>query len=176
MARPCTICASSKSAAIDRDLVADVPKTQIAAKYGLGVDALRRHFDNHVSEEQRREIALKLRTEKAQEVATALNEGDVEIQSSLKRVIAEIDGLLQRSKAEGNDPMALMSLREMRNALMDLAKLTGTLQNELTGNVNLNESPQFLTLRQMILAVLDRHPDAKADFLGEMKKLQIANG
>lgn len=175
MGAPCTCCAHPHVAKINRDLVAGVPKTQVAAKFGLKPDAIRRHWDNHVDEEQRREIALQIRTDRAQKVANTLNAGDVEIDSSLKRVIAEIDGLLQRAKADNNDPLALMSLREMRNALMDLAKLTGSLQQELTVNVNLNESLQFLTLRQMILSVLDRNPDAKADFLQEMQKLQIAH-
>ncbi|QIQ87961.1 hypothetical protein [Erythrobacter sp.] len=176
MARPCTACAHPRIASLNRDLVAGVTNAEVARRYGLKPDAIRRHADNHLDEEQRREITLALRTERAQAVADALNEGDVEIHRSLKRVVTEIDSLLQRAKADGNDPLALMSLREMRNALMDLAKLTGTLQNELTVNVNLNESPQFIVLRQMILRVLDRHPDAKADFLGEMQRLQIGHG
>jgi hypothetical protein len=69
-----------------------------------------------------------------------------------------------------------MSLKEMRATLVSLAQLHGSLRQELTVTVNLNESPQFLTLREMILRVLDRHPGAKADFLGEMKRLAITHG
>ena len=94
----------------------------------------------------------------------------------LRRIVREIDALLQRAKQNGDDPMALMSLREMRTTLMDLAKLHGTLRQELTVQVNLNDSPQFLTLRDLILRVLERHPDAKADFLSEMRRLQVGYG
>lgn len=176
MGAPCRPCGHPRTAEINRDLVAGHTRAAVGRKYGLTTDSLRRHEDAHLTEEMRREIALELRKERAVAVADELNEGDIEIDSGLKHILKEIDALLRRAKADGNDPLALMSLKEMRSTLMDLAKLTGSLQKELTINVNLNESPQFLTLREMILRVLERHPDAKADFLGEMRRLQITHG
>ena len=111
-----------------------------------------------------------------QSVADALNSERIEVDTGLRRIVREIDALLQRAKSNGDDPMALMSLREMRATLMDLAKLHGSLKQELTVQVNLNESPQFLTLREMILRVLERHPDARSDFLTEMRRLQVGYG
>lgn len=176
MGAPCRPCGHPRTAEINRDLVAGNTRAAISRKYGLTTDSLRRHEEAHLTEEMRREIALELRKERAVAVADELNEGDIEIDASMKRILREIDALLNRAKADNNDPLALMSLKEMRATLMDLAKLTGSLQRELTVTVNLNESPQFITLRQMILQVLERHPDAKADFLGKMRRLQIVNG
>jgi len=176
MGAPCRPCNHPRLAEIDRDLVAGKARAAISRKYGLTADSLRRHEQAHITEEMRREIALELRKDRAVAVADELNEGDVEIDASMKRILREIDALLKRAVADNNDPLALLSLKEMRATLMDLAKLTGSLQRELTVTVNLNESPQFITLRQMILRVLERHPEAKADFLGEMRRLQIGHG
>lgn len=169
-------CRHPRVADLNRDLVRGMKLAQVARKYGLHSDAICRHSKDHLTEEQRREIAVELKRDRAQAVADELNGERVEVDGGLRRIVHEIDALLRRAKEDGNDPLALMSLREMRQTLMDLAKLHGSLKNELTVSISLNDSPQFLKLREMILRVLERHPDAKADFLGEMTRLQIAHG
>ena len=67
----------------------------------------------------------------------------------------------------------LGTLKEVRQALMSLAELQGKLNRKVEISLNLSESPQFIQLRQIILSVLDRHPEAKADFLQEMRVLQV---
>ena len=54
-----------------------------------------------------------------------------------------------------------------------MAELHGKLNKKMDIHLNLSESPQFIKLRQIILTVLDRHPEAKADFLDEMRVLQV---
>ena len=56
---------------------------------------------------------------------------------------------------------------------MALADLHGQLNKKMDIHLNLNESPQFIQLRQIILHVLDKHPAAKANFLDEMKVLKV---
>lgn len=169
-------CRHPRVADLNRDLVLGMSRNAVARKYGLDPDAVHRHGKNHVTEEQRREIAVEIKRERAQNVADELNAERIEVDSGLQKIVREIDALLRRAKAAGDDPLALMSLKEMRQTLLALAQLHGSLRQELTVNVNMNESPQFLTLRELILRVLERHPDAKADFLGEMKRLAIGHG
>lgn len=172
----CLPCSHPKRDGLDRDLVRGMSARSVARNYGLHEDSVLRHAKNHLTEDQRREIAVEIKRERAQAVADELNGDRVEVDGGLQRIVHEIDALLRRAKADGNDPLALMSLKEMRQTLMSLAQLHGSLRQELTVNVNLNESPQFLTLRELILRVLERHPAAKADFLGEMKRLAISHG
>lgn len=146
----------------------------ISAKYDLHQDALVRWRDK-LDEETKREIHLAARVARAEAVATELNEEAVEVDTGLKRIVREIDLILQRAKDNEDDLLALGSLKEMRQALMDLARLQGQLNQNLTVSVNLMESPQFLTLREIILRVLERHPSAKADFLAEMQRLRIGH-
>lgn len=175
--RRCTVCHHPMRADIDRHIVCrSMTYPAMAAKYDLHQDALRRHRGAHISEEARRTILLDAKVAKQEAAAAALTDERVDIDIGLRRIVSEIDRILQRAKASDDDMLALGSLKEMRTTLLALAKLHGQLSQELTVNVNLNESPQFLTLREMILRVLDRHPEAKADFLGEMQRLQIAHG
>ena len=90
----------------------------------------------------------------------------------------EIETILERAKGNEDDLLALGSLKEMRTTLLALAKIHGQLNQELTvRHINISEDPRFNTLRTIILDVLERHPVAKADFLGRIQsQLQIDHG
>jgi hypothetical protein len=49
----------------------------------------------------------------------------------------------------------------------------GSLRSELTVNVNLNDSPQWLQLRDVLLDVFERHPQAKQDFIERARFLRL---
>lgn len=91
----------------------------------------------------------------------------------LKWVLHELKMLLSDAKGDQDRLMQLGALKEVRQALMSLADLQGKLNKKIDISLNLNESPQFIRLRQIILHVLDKHPAAKQDFLAEMRALQV---
>lgn len=91
----------------------------------------------------------------------------------LKWVLRELKSLLEGAKDDEDRTMQLGTLKEVRQSLMSLADLHGKLNKKMDIHLNLNESPQFIQLRKIILTVLDRHPEAKTDFLDEMKALQV---
>lgn len=172
--RPCTVCTHPHVKKIDEALVLrSMTQQQTADKYGLHYDAIRRHFANHVREEKRRQILLDAKRDRDQQVADELNEEQVEIKSGLKRIVTEIDRILKRAKERGDDPLALVSLREMRQTLLDLAKVYGTLKNELTINVNLADMPQWQQLREILVDVFREHPDAERAFIERTRHLRL---
>ena len=67
----CQCCAHPRSAELDRDVVRGLAVRAVARNYGLKSDAVHRHVRNHLTEERRREIAVYLKRERAQAVATA---------------------------------------------------------------------------------------------------------
>jgi hypothetical protein len=170
----CTVCAHSSAARINRYLVTrEMSQRAMADKFDLGTDALNRHFRAHVSEEDKRRILLDVKREADQAVADELNSETVEIKGGLARIVRELEAILNRAKARGDDPLALVSLRELRSTLLDLAKVYGSLKSELTVNVNLNDSPQWLALREVLFDVLSRHPQAKQDFIERARFLRL---
>ncbi|MBF9030632.1 hypothetical protein HKCCE3408_09510 [Rhodobacterales bacterium HKCCE3408] len=107
------------------------------------------------------------------EHAQIVDEFGEDTDKDLKWVLRELKDLLRAAKDDEDRAMQLGSLKELRQALMSLADLHGKLNKRMDIHLNLNESPQFIQLRQIILNVLERQPDAKADFLEEMKVLKV---
>jgi hypothetical protein len=172
--RRCSVCAHSSLARIDRYLVTkEMSHRAMADKFDLGTDALHRHLRSHVAEDRKRQILLDVKREADQAVADELNGEAVEIKSGLARIVRELEAILNRAKARGDDPLALVSLKELRGTLLDLAKVYGSLKSELTVTVNLAESPQWVQLRDILMDVLSRHPQAKQDFIERARFLRL---
>ena len=151
---------------------------ECAEKYGLSKDACNRHNRKHVDEAQRRKvIAQDVRDQEVteqQQVAGVLNDERVEVQSGLKRCIKEIERILERAKDDDNAALQLSALKEMRQALIDLAKIYGTLKQSLTINVALTDSPEWLELRAILVDVFNAHPEAERAFVEKARRLNVA--
>lgn len=132
-----------------------------------------------VSEEERLEIVARAAHDSkiaaAMQNAELVNELGVDTDKDLKFVLRELKALLDAAKGDDDRILQLGTLKELRQALMSLSELQGKLSRKIDVHLNLNESPQFLQLRAIILTVLDRHPEAKADFLNEMQALQVTS-
>lgn len=105
--------------------------------------------------------------------AAIVNEFGDDTDKDLKWVLRELKALLEGAKGDEDKVLQLGTLKELRQSLMALADLHGKLNKKMEIHLNLAESPQFIRLRKIILTVLDRHPDAKADFLDEMRVLKV---
>lgn len=130
-----------------------------------------------VTEEERLEIIAKAMGEakmaSIQENAQIVDEFGEDTDKDLKWVLRELKDLLQSAKGDDDRAMQLGSLKEIRQSLMSLADLHGKLNKRMEVHLNLNESPQFIELRKIILRVFEHHPEAKQDFLAEMRSLNV---
>jgi hypothetical protein len=113
------------------------------------------------------------RVQGAMKNAAIANEFGDDVDQDLKWVLTELKALFQDAKGDKDKLLQLGTLKEVRSSLMALAEIHGKLNKKIDIHLNLNESPQFIKLRQIILTVLDRHPEAKADFLDEMRVLKV---
>ena len=147
--------------------------TDIARRCGIDPTTLQRFRDNYITEDVRRVVMVQDKLAAKKLDAEILNEDRVEIDGDLRWVIDKLKALLKDAEGDEDRILQLGSLREIRQSLLALAELQGKLNRELTVHLNLNESPQFLQLRTIILRVLDCHPEAKADFLDEMRVLKV---
>lgn len=113
------------------------------------------------------------RVQTAMKNAAVADQFGDDVDTDLKWVLGELKALFQSAKGDEDKLLQLGTLKEVRQSLMALAELHGKLNKRIDIHLNLNESPQFIKLRQIILTVLDRHPEAKADFLDEMRVLKV---
>lgn len=149
---------------------------QVSKELGIADTSVSRYMAT-VTEEERLEIVAKAahdaKVQNALRNAEIVNELGDDTEKDLKWVLHELKTLLADARGDEDRMIQLGTLKELRQALMALADLQGKLNRKIDIRLNLNESPQFVELRRIILTVLDRHPDAKADFLTEMQRLQV---
>jgi hypothetical protein len=146
MPRKCSICEHEKVEEINKALLEGVSLRDLAGRYSVSKTALHRHKE-HIP-------ANLTKAKEAQEVTKA--------DSLLDQVIELRDkalSILAKAEQAGDLRTALQGVREAKGCLELLARLQGELQEQATVNILIN--PQWLSLRTVILEVLDRYPEAR---------------
>lgn len=172
----CTVCKHPKLAVIEKALVIRAqPIRVIAESYGLSLYAVERHYHNHVSAEQRRQVYADARAEQAmlnQTTADQIVKADrMDVMGSLAKLSRRCEAILDRAEKEGEDGLALSAIRELRHQITLAAKILGDLDATKETTVIVADHPAWLAIRDVIFRVLDRHPDAKRDFVETVKGL-----
>lgn len=145
MPRACTICTHPQRAEIDAALLAEEPLRIIAQRTGTSATALHRHKE-HLPR-------FLVKAAEAAEVAQADSLLE-QVRSLQTRALS----ILDRADEAGDLRTALGAIREARSTLELLAKLSGELQQE--GTVTLNLSPEWLSVRAVVIQALQPYPDA----------------
>lgn len=145
MPRVCTICTHEKRGEIDAALLADEPYRHIAARFGTSTSALQRHRE-HLPK-------FLVKASEAQDAAQADTLLE-QVRSLQSRALS----ILDRADEAGDLRTALSAIREARSNLELLAKLLGELQQE--GTINVYSTPEWLTLRAVVIQALRPYPDA----------------
>jgi len=145
----CTACHHAQRVELDQQLVQGTPDTQVAARFGLGKDAVRRHRINHLSASLK---ALRGRG------PGATGERAMD---RLEGLYAAAMAVLESGMTEGKATMTLAAVKELRALVELLAKLTGELDERPTVQVlNVATSPEWLEVRGRMLGALRPYPEA----------------
>lgn len=144
--RTCSICPRTDRERIDAALVTGSPLRAIAGQTGTSKSALERHRP-HVTER----MAL---ARDAHEVAAA---------DTLLAKVGELESrarhLLEKSERQGQLGTSVAALRELRQVVELLARVTGELESGVT--INLVQSPEWATFARRMLHVLEPYPEAR---------------
>lgn len=141
--------------------------------YGISVDALHAHREKHMSDEYRKRVyAAFVKERDAKETASAsrvVERDRVDTVATLQRLSAECEKWLGRVDTPGE---AVRVIAELRKQVELMAKVIGDVQP--AKSVILADHPEWLRVRDVIFRVLDRHPNARADFVSELGDLAHA--
>lgn len=170
----CQCCAHPRSGELDRDIVRGTSVRAVARKYGIKDDAVHRHVKNHLTEEQRREIAVDLKRERAQEVATELNDERLDIANTYEALARRVERLITKAEEADNDTLALASMEGLRKVLHDIATMQGKLAQQLTVQVSLMESREWIELRAILEPIFREHPAAGQMFLEQARRRRLS--
>lgn len=162
MPRKCSICEHPQAEEINTALLNGVSLRNIAERYSVSKTALHRHKESHLP-------ADLVKAQEAQEVAKA---------DSLLDQVAELRdkalAILAKAEQAGDLRTALQGVREAKGCLELLAKLQGELAQE--GTVNITISPQWLSLRTVILQALEPYPEARLKLAAALREVEANVG
>jgi transposase-like protein len=162
VAASCSVCALPERQAVDEALVSGTPYRDIARQHEvsrLTISALSRHRKAHLSP-----ALVAVQAEKVR--AGALSSAE-----RVEGLYARAERVLEAAEEGGQGGLALASIRELRGIVELLCRLSGELDERPQVQVlNVQTSPEWLTLRSTLLSVLDRHPAARADVLAALSQ------
>ncbi|TCP59765.1 hypothetical protein EV663_11661 [Rhodovulum bhavnagarense] len=147
----------------------------IGEELGIAGNSVKRWWLQAVPEDKKLVIAAKMKKEEVQEAADIIASDGDDIDMDLRWLLRRLRKVIEEADESGEPDriLELAQMREMRQTLMDLAKVRGMFSSKIDVTVDLGTSPQFIMLRKIILRVLEQFPDAKAAFLDEMQALKV---
>lgn len=164
MARACTICAHDNRDEIDAAHVRGDSLATVAAAFGVGKDAVRRHCKRHLSP------ALAAMHEEREKQDRATEEEEMrDIIASLKRVLAA-------AEQEGKPTNVIASAANLGQQIERLAKLTGRWRDQQpTVVVNLLNAPEIQAALAVVFAELASYPEIRERIAAKLQpeRLQI---
>ena len=159
---------------IEVQRVAGASFRTLAGTFGISKDVICRHFAHHVSEKRKAELMAGPKA-----VEDLVDAAAKESKSALDylRIMQSILFKQFVDAAEANDRRALTDLADpLLVALRDVSKLTGELRSlagiSITNNhLTLTASPEFAKLSAGLLSIARAHPEAKADIIALLRRL-----
>lgn len=152
-------------------------RSRVAVAKQLGIaDTSVMRWIKKVPEEEKLLIIAKHKQQSqlaAVEEAAAIVSDGADIDNDLRWLLRRLRQSIEEVGEDNDKLLELAQMREMRHTLESLGKLRGMFSQKIDVQIDLGSSPQFILLRQIILRVLDQHPEAKADFLREMNVLKV---
>jgi len=164
MPRPCSICQHAERPAIDQALVSGVSAPRIAAEYRVSEDAALRHKAHiaariqEATDDDTRQAAALAHQQAAQKTQEARQALDVIEQ--LRAINGATLTILKRAHASKDDKVALLAVDRVQKQIELQARLLGDLDDRPVVNVLI--TPQWITLRAVILSALADYPEARA--------------
>jgi hypothetical protein len=142
------VCAHDESHVINVELVSRAPYRDIARRFGVSKDALKRHSAEHVPQ-----LLVQ-----AKQAVDSSNADDLIRQ--VKGLQNKTIQLLRAAEDSGEIRTALAAIREARGNVELLAKLRQIIDER--PQINLVLSPEWMELRTVIVQALEPYDEAKA--------------
>ncbi len=146
MPRVCSVCTHERRADIDAALLNGEALRDIAGRVPVSKSALARHAADHIPVQ----LAKAKDAEQISQADTLL-ERLIELNTETRAVLAD-------AKLEGNGVLRLQAIARLEKQFELEGKLLGELQSGPVVNVTI--SPEWLTLRAVVIAALRPYPDA----------------
>lgn len=158
-------------------LIADIlggrPFTQIAKELGIADTSVARWWKT-VPEEDKRRIAAKQRITAIEADTAVINQDRLDIATTYESLARRVEKLITRAEENEDDAFALSAMEGLRKVLRDIASMQGRLAQNLTVNVTLAESAEWVALRGILEEVCNEVPAAREPLLRHMRRRRLS--
>lgn len=152
-----------KDIVLERRSLAD-----IARRIGCNYTTVQRYRDDKITEEIRRSILAEARVTDAERDTEIINQDRLDISVTYESLARRVEKLITKAEQNDDDSFALAAMEGLRRVLRDIAQVQSKLASQLTVNVSLIESKEWVTLRQILQEVCDEVPAAREPLLRRM--------
>ena len=142
---------------------------EIARRLGMHPDSVRRYRDEKITEEMRRSILAENRIDAIKADTEVINQDRMDVAMTYESLARRVEKLITKAEQNEDDAFALAAMEGLRKVLRDVAQLQGKLATNLTVNVSLAESKEWVTLRTILQEVCDEVPEAREPLLRRMR-------
>lgn len=122
----CSVCASEHRLVIDNLLASGAEARATARRFGLGKDALARHFRDHVSDTWKAAVRIGPYGSR-EELAKLCTEEGISVVQGLRALYASHHAMLIANREAGATGAYVAIAREVRATLNDIGRITGEL-------------------------------------------------
>lgn len=142
---------------------------EIARRLGVDYTTVQRYRDDKITEEMRREIMAENRIAAIEADTEVINQDRMDIAMTYESLAKRVERLITKAEQTEDDSFALAAMEGLRKVLRDIATMQGKLATNLTVNVSLAESKEWVTLRTILQEVCDEIPAAREPLLRRMR-------
>ncbi|WP_417809632.1 hypothetical protein [Thioclava sp.] len=143
--------------------------TDIAKRIGIDFSTVQRYRDTKITEEMRRDILAQERIKKIETDTGIINEDRMDVANTYDSLARRVEKLITAAENDDNPAFALSAMEGLRRVLRDIAQLQGKLAQNLTVNVSLSESKEWVVLRRILQEVCEEVPAAREPLLRRMR-------
>jgi len=143
--------------------------TDIAKRLGVDLTTVQRYRDDKITEEMRRSILAETRIDSIKADTEVINQDRMDVAMTYESLAKRVERLITKAEQSEDDHFALAAMEGLRRTLRDIAQLQGKLATNLTVNVSLAESKEWVTLRRILNDVCDEVPAAREPLLRRMR-------
>ncbi|MCR9125453.1 MAG: hypothetical protein NXH82_04950 [Rhodobacteraceae bacterium] len=155
---------------IIKDIVLDRrPLVEIARRIGVDYTTVARYRDDKITEEMRRSIIAETRVASIEADSEVINQDRMDVAMTYESLAMRVERLIIKAEQSEDDSFALAAMEGLRKVLRDIATMQGKLATNLTVNVSLAESKEWVTLRRILNEVCDEVPEAREPLLRRMR-------
>lgn len=168
----CTICRHKHRHEIEIALVHRMGVRAIAARFGVGWNAVHRHGQRHMTAVQKAALLVALRPSEIDLEQLRRSEGE-NLLGALVSQRARLATYSDHSMAIGDAKAAIAAENAIRENLALVARLVGQFAtHHTTTTTHLLVSPSYLKLRHVLVTTLRRHPAAARDVSAALAELE----